>query len=132
MKNSSIFWETFYKEGLAYGNRVLSSGRSGKLNPDVIHGLAAMANEKMLMALLLYNGVHPEGHTFYDLISSVSKISPFNDDLKKDLLKIDDILPLCSMNPAPNVVIKQEDVDVIIRTVSLTRDYVDNALGDCG
>jgi HEPN domain-containing protein len=132
MNYSSAYWEIFYKEGLGYGNRVLSSGRDGKLSPEVIHGLAAMANEKMLMSLLLYHGVHPEGHTFYDLTRAVSKISGFDNALKESLIRLDSILPLCPMEPAKHVELNKDDVNQIIRSVELTREYVDNALGDCG
>jgi hypothetical protein len=130
MKNSSAYWEGFYKDGIGYGDRVIGAGRAGKLNPDVVHGLAAMANEKMLMALLLYNGVHPEGHTFFDLIRAVAKICPFDESLKKSLLLIDHLLPLCSLDPAPPVVLNDADLEMVINSVARTRDYVDNALGD--
>jgi hypothetical protein len=130
MKREPSSWELFYKEGLEYGERVKSGARSGKLSPAVLHGVAAMANEKMLMALLLYHGRHPEGHTFYDLIRAVSKISAISPALKESLVKIDDLLPLCTFDPAPYKDITPDDVKEFVTATVLTRQYVDDALSD--
>jgi HEPN domain-containing protein len=130
MKRESSSWELFYKEGLAYGERVKSGARSGKLSPSVLHGVAAMANEKMLMALLLYHRKHPEGHTFDDLIRAVSKISDISPSLKESLIRIDDLLPLCTFDPAPQKDITPEDVKEFVTATALTRQYVDDALSD--
>jgi hypothetical protein len=128
MKSKSSSWKEFYTEGIAYGERVKNGARSGKLSASVLHGVAAMANEKMLMALLLYHRKHPEGHTFEDLIRAVSKISAVNPALKDSLLKIDAMLPLCTFDPAPYADISKDDVNEFVTATALTRQYVDDAL----
>ena len=121
-------WQNFYSDGSAFHNRMRSGALSGSLSPEVLHGLASLANEKLLMSLLMYNGIHPEGHTFFNLICSAEQFCKINNDLKKSLMKMDEIVPLCSLDPAPYKPVTGSDVEMFVATTEKVHAIVDAAI----
>ncbi len=122
-------WDSFYKEGIAYCDRAMVGDKNG-YTAELLHGIVSMAAEKLLMALLLYHNRMPEGHTFIDLVSAAAGICDIDESLKSDLFLIDEMIPLCSLDPARSWKIDPSLKPRIMTTLKKTRNAVDNALCD--
>jgi hypothetical protein len=121
-------WETFYKEGIAYHARMVQGAGRGSLSAEVIHGLASLAIEKFLMALIVHNGSMPEGHTFPDLLRSSKSYAVFDPDIEDALILMDEIQPLCTMEPVPVKPVRRSDIGTFINASENIKRVVDNLL----
>jgi hypothetical protein len=128
VQNHLTDWQNFYSDGAAFHNRMRSGAQSGRLSPDVLHGLASLANEKLLMSLLMFHGIHPEGHTFFNLVSSAEQFCHIGKDLKKALMRMDEIVPLCTLDPAPYLPIDGSDVEMFVVTTEKVHEIVNAAI----
>jgi hypothetical protein len=123
-------WKPFYDDGAAYCNRAVAGARTGGYTPEVIHGLVSMGAEKLLMALLVSRGKLPEGHTFTELVSAVSGICEIDSALRKTLIGIDEMIPLCSLDPARSWKVPPSLIPDLTRAAIQVRAVVDKALAE--
>jgi len=132
MKPALQHWELFYNDGIAYGKRAISGSLAETYSPEVLHGLASMAAEKLFMSIIMYHGKMPMGHTFFDLITAASEYFTIEASLKTILLEMDQIVPLCSLDPAKSWRVDPARVPSFISAVKMTRDAVDSAFQNAG
>ena len=124
-------WQSYWEQGGSY-YRTACGGykRPEKFNPDALFNLVAMSIEKMSMAMLLKVSAMPEGHTFLDLAKSLDKVAPLPNDLKDNLIRLDDFQAgFCSLVSEPARTIALDDIPPMLqvcnRLQSYIRDYVD-------
>jgi hypothetical protein len=87
-----------------------------------------MGAEKLLMALLVSRGKLPEGHTFTELVGAVSGICEIDITLRDTLIGIDDMIPLCSLDPARSWKVSPLMIPDLTRAAIQIRAVADKAL----
>jgi hypothetical protein len=107
-------WENFYQEGSEYHARMVRGAERGSLSAGVIYGLASFAIEKFLMALITHNGSMPEGHAFPDLLRSSQPYAHFDPDLVDAIIRMDEIQPLCAMEPSPMIPVQHSNIGLFV------------------
>lgn len=90
-------WETFFKEGDSYLRVAQGGARRPKVfTPEVVYNLAAMALEKHVMAVLMYNGTLADNHTFEDLVDATDRCCPLETTVRQRLLDLQQHQQICS------------------------------------
>ncbi|TVR16802.1 MAG: hypothetical protein EA401_00990 [Planctomycetota bacterium] len=108
-------WRAFYDDGCKY----LRSAEGGRnrpqvFTPDITFNLAAMAIEKLSMALLLEAGDIADNHTMHDLVLSLSRLPDLDLGLLEAIDNLGRFEDLCPMAPPQNAVVLAEDVPAIL------------------
>ncbi len=108
--------ETFFEEGRKY----LKTARGGLKRPEVfteeiLYNVVAMAMEKTIMGILIYNGTLADNHTFSDLVDALRRIKAVDDETAADLLDFEQYQTICSVFDGYQR--KKMDREVILRMV---------------
>jgi len=127
MESARDRWKVFYDEGIAYYGRAVIGNANG-YTPELLHGIVSMAAEKLLMALIVRQNRLPEGHTFTELLDALPDSFDTDGTLRSDLSLLDDMIPLCSLDPAQSWKIPAHLALKIIPIAEKTRAAVDNAI----
>ena len=127
MESARDRWKIFYDEGIAYYDRA-SIGNAKGYTPELLHGIVSMAAEKLLMALIMRQNRLPEGHTFTELLDALPGSFDSDGTLRSDLALLDDMIPLCSLDPAQSWKIPAHLATRIMQIAERTRDSVDDAM----
>ena len=122
-------WKSFYDEGIAYYERAVL-GEARGYTPELLHGIVSMSAEKLLMALIVRRNRLPEGHTFTELLNALPGSLDPDGTLRSDLALLDDMIPLCSLDPAQSWKIPEHLAPKIMRIAEKTRVSVDNAMNE--
>jgi hypothetical protein len=113
-------WRQFFQEGDSYLRVAQGGVRRPKIfTPEVVYNLAAMALEKHIMAVLIYNGTLADNHTFEDLVDSADRCSPLPPDVRERLLALQKHQQICSpYDGYSRDVLTREVADDITRVAS--------------
>lgn len=108
-------WRAFYDDGRKYLRSAEGGRNRGKVfTPTIIFNLAAMAIEKLAMALLLEAGDIADNHTMHDLVISLSRLPELDLDLLEaidDLSRFEDLCPITSPK---HTAVAGQDIPAII------------------
>lgn len=89
-----------YKKYIDDGEGYLKAAVNGQkrpeiFTPEIIYNMLAMAIEKFVMAALLSKKMVADNHTFTDLVDAAAQISPFKDELIKNLKDLEVYQNIC-------------------------------------
>ena len=129
MESARDRWKVFYDEGIAYYDRAVIGNANG-YTPELMHGIVSMAAEKLLMALIVRRNRLPEGHTFTELLDALPDSLDPDGALRSDLALLDDMIPLCSLDPAQSWKIPAHLAPKIMQIAEMTRNSVDDAMNE--
>ncbi|MGE4489595.1 MAG: hypothetical protein AB7E95_08635 [Kiritimatiellales bacterium] len=89
-------WNEFMGEGDAYLKTACGGRkRPAVFTPEILYNLLAMAIEKHVMAVLMFNNSLADNHTFTDLIESARTICPLDEELAQKLIKYESYQEIC-------------------------------------
>jgi hypothetical protein len=91
-------WEDYLSD--AEGYLRAAHGKNGnppKLGSDIRYNLLAISLEKSIMAIHLYRGDLADNHTFGDLIDSVARHIEIPEEVRTELLKLEQTQTICNI-----------------------------------
>jgi hypothetical protein len=130
--NESSF-AVFFVEGVQLVNR-FESGLSRKdvFTPVIQYNIAAMAIEKLYMALLFFRGVQPCGHTLTEIAYSVKQAAGLDPLLEDDLARLDSMQQICSFDDFSPCLVSDDDIPFIRDVLDRVRKSVTEITGPPG
>lgn len=122
-------WHKYLGEGEKY--LALAQGAAAKrrdvFTPNIIYNVTAMAIEKFLMGLLMYNGTLAENHTMGDLLSAVERVAGPQPQFAEDFRYLDSFQDICSLDTYRCSEPTWEDIPRILACGVQVSDFVDRA-----
>ena len=103
-------WKKWLKDGDEYMKSMPAPGITSKFGTDIRYNLLSMGFESYVMAILDYKENLPDNHTYTDLIYGIERVMPFDQDLKKRILKYESIQDICSLDKYTILQPSEEDI----------------------
>ena len=118
-------WQDFWNEGCRY----LDVARRAfparpRFTPEILYHLVGMGLENLFMAWLGQNRNLPENHTVRDLVRAAEKLEVLPPELRRDLIRFDRFMGLCSLDPVPIPPPQAADVPLMLDIAERTRDFL--------
>lgn len=111
-------WYKYYREGVGYMTAAENSlNRPGVFTPVIVYNVASMAIEKLCIAAAMYSGRMPVCST----LAGMAEFAGINDEsdemLYSDLVRMDSMQDICSMDEARTADPGADDVPFFIDVV---------------
>ena len=90
-------WKTWLTRADQYLNSASPRGKKSKFNPSIRYNLLSMSLENYIMAILDFYDTMPTNHTYTELIEGLETVLDVDDNLKRRLLKYENIQSICSL-----------------------------------
>ena len=122
---SSTDWTEYWNEGTRYleiAERAF--GHKASFTPEILYHMLGMSLEKMFMAWMGNAGKLPDNHTVRDLVRGAEQISALPELLRRDLIRFDRFMGLCSLIPLPMDPPTAADVPAMFETVRQTKTWI--------
>jgi hypothetical protein len=74
----------------------------------------------------------PDNHTMKDLVESAERIAPVSVPLKSNMLFLDGFQNICAISSYKRIIPDAADMERIIRTGFMAKEFADNALNGGG
>ncbi|TLX74123.1 hypothetical protein E9993_13575 [Labilibacter sediminis] len=103
-------WKKWLKDGDEYMKSMPAPGKISKFGTDIRYNLLSMGFESYVMAILDYKDNLPDNHTYTDLIYGIERVMPFDQELKKRILKYECIQDICSLDKYTILQPSEEDI----------------------
>jgi hypothetical protein len=88
----------YLTEGIQYRKAAGGNeGKPSKWDTSTRYNLYAMSVEKYMMAIVVQNNDLADNHTFTDLIAAVERHVALPEDLKSELLELEQVQSICSV-----------------------------------
>jgi hypothetical protein len=86
-----------WTEWLTSGDKYLKTvnNSKGKFSTTVLYNLLGLAFENYVMAALDFRSKLPENHSITDLVNALETITTLDQNLKNELLKLEEIQSIC-------------------------------------
>jgi hypothetical protein len=118
-------WDDFWNEGCRYLEVAGRAwGARSVFTPEILYHMVGMGLEGMFMAWLGQAGNLPENHTVRDLVRAAEKLEKLPDGLKRDLVRFDRFMGLCSLDPVAPAPPTLADVPAMLAIGQQTREYL--------
>lgn len=120
-------WELYWHEGLRY-LEIAERAFPGKttFTPEILYHMLGMSLEKMFMAWLGQTGNLPENHTVRDLVRAAELVEKLPDELRRDLIRFDRFMGLCSLEPVQMPPPSEKDVPDMLDIVRRSRAWMES------
>jgi hypothetical protein len=103
-------------------------GKKRVFNAEIVYNVLCMAVEKYFMAFFVFKKTMPDNHTMKDLVESAERISPVSALLKSNMLFLDGFQNICAISAYKRIVPGREDMDRIIKTGFMAKEFADSIL----
>lgn len=123
--HTSSEWNDYWEEGIRYleiVERAYPNKRA--FTAEILYHMLGMALEKMFMAWMGTVGTLPENHTVRDLVRGADAIETLPSELRKDLLRFDRFMALCSLIPVPMAPPTLDDIPDMVKVVHQTKSWI--------
>ncbi len=125
-------WVEFFTQGMQYRNTAEGSLKRPEIfKPDIIYNVAAMAIEKILMAVFSKHGQLPYSNTLSAMAGEAKEILAFDETLVSDMERMDRMQMICHEESIFCEDMKVTDVpfflDVMKRVFDKSEAYINQA-----
>ncbi|MFH2092473.1 MAG: hypothetical protein ABIJ31_08930 [Pseudomonadota bacterium] len=90
-------WPRWLKEGDQYFTAVAEDGKRSRFGTNIRYNLLSMSLESYIMAMTDFHHTLPDNHTYSDLLDGLQRVMPVDEELKKRILKYENIQSICSI-----------------------------------
>jgi hypothetical protein len=121
-------WMSYYNEGMQFYNAASKPGKRKIFTPLITYNIVCMAIEKLFMAFFFYNNRMPDNHTIKDLLESAARIRGIDRDFEENMLFLDGFQDICPVNAPISDGPGEKDMERVIKTLLMAKEFVDSAL----
>jgi hypothetical protein len=125
-------WREYYDDGEKFLKAATGKGKKKVFNAEIVYNVLCMAVEKFFMAFFVFKKTMPDNHTMKDLVESAERIAPVSDTLKSNMLFLDGFQNICAISAYKRIIPGAADMERIIQTGFLAKEFADNALNSGG
>ena len=119
-------WQDFWNDGSRYLEIAAKAFPDKRgFTPEIIYHMVGMGIENLFMAWLGQQKNLPENHTVRDLVRAAEKLEALPPELKRDLIRFDRFMGLCSLEPVPIPPPEAKDVPAMLDIAARTRDFLE-------
>jgi hypothetical protein len=125
-------WRGYYDDGEKFLKAATVPGKKRVFGAEIVYNVLCMAVEKYFMAFFVFNKTMPDNHTMKDLVESAERIAPVSVPLKSNMLFLDEFQNICAISSYKRIIPDAADMERIIRTGFMAKEFADNALNGGG
>ncbi len=98
MSFTELSWRTWLTEGDQFLRAATPKSGKSRFGGEIRYNLLSMSLEKYCMAMLDFNQLLPDNHTYTDLMDALDQVVSLDTSLRERILKYENIQSICSID----------------------------------
>ena len=97
MEASKLNWNSWLLQGDQYLKAITPKSGKSRFDTVVRYNMISMSLEAYVMAIMDFHKTLPQNHTYTDLLIGLETVVQLDENLKKRILKYENIQSICSI-----------------------------------